>query len=76
MAHHEYEKMFNTVYHQANQIRSMARYHVSTRMAETTKQNPTILNGEQKPPLTCTVARMQISEAALEDWELLIKFKI
>lgn len=47
MAHHEYEKMFSTVYHQGNQRRNMASYHVSTRTAETTRQNPTILAGEQ-----------------------------
>ena len=76
MAHHEYEKMFSTVYHQGNQRRNMASYHVSTRTAETARQNPTILNGEQNPPLACTVARTQIREAALEDWELLVKFKI
>jgi len=34
MAHHGYEKMFNTVYHQEKQIKSMVRYHVSTRMAK------------------------------------------
>ena len=37
MTHHEYEKMFNTVYHQEKQIKSMVTYHVSTRMTKNNK---------------------------------------
>ena len=37
MSHHEYEKMFKTVYHQEKQIKSLVTYHVSTRMAKNNK---------------------------------------